>query len=1176
MSNAYDSMDLDTAYEIAGGYINADDEVFAKALEMVKADDSRFAQELEKIRNAEQALEKKMQKEEEITAEAEEVFDNASFIKKEFDDRQLEEKFFADKEIKEAEENTEVYDVNPDTKERFELQGQEKHDHFTMLFEKAKLDVWREQVGNKEFAEKTTEEKKKSLFAEIKSSFLGTIAHLRTSAQVENEVSGAAQAIENEDKNFFVKQSGSMLQKMRKAFDLKQKIKVSSSAIMAACAESEAKTSQFAKKCTELAKKANGKNKEYFSKAAVLTHQAKEFFHRKAKEAWGQRYEFIANMKDRAPKITTNLVATGVLVGATAANASWLGAAVIGYGAYKATSAWVWPIITFARKEARLAKQDKNAPKVGFFSRLKAAPKTIFSNKELRKTYFKDAAWASAAGLVGLGAAGTIASAGGGVLVQKSVQSLSSTAVYTANSLTNAIKTLKDKQKDLWSKGLAVVSTVIMGYVMVSCGENTSHRVASDVSEAPHDSLEGKADTVPSKVVVQNTEADEVEPEVQATPVTVPSAWNENMGISSTQWENMKNYFGEKFDAKYQKITDDMLQDGGVFAGKTREQVLFEYKQLGSWNLFQHRETLAKLDSFFDGCGGSLTAEDVKSMDDVLPSGGIRDVQGSECLRVTARDTECGEAPVLHTQKVDCGCNNVNDAANEASVPEGQQPAEPVAEAPNKPQNEQTDFVQTSEFQTQTTYTQETVVTEPQVNKIKGNGLTDVNVVGQATTDDVAALDVKNKTNILVENGNDTEGFVTTESFATTPKVATVDVANAGSDQQTDFVTTESFAVAPKGATVDVTNAGSDQQTDFVTTESFVSDSNSAVTEGAPAQEQEGFIVSESFSKASENEASEVVPTTTETANEGEAVEASDLNAARGGYNNTGLTEKQYEKLESFFKNKGENAFEFYKEKITDEMLAKGGIFEGLTREQALFSYKQIVEWSNNTGAGAFKNEIIALDHYFNGCDETIEASRIANIKGLVDRVNTDGSMDGVVGNRCVQTVRYTFNDCDEKNVYSRVNADCGTTRPTGKKWERMFVKIWNKPPEPEDFVKTEEYQVVTEVQTPTVATEPDVLTFKGNNINADEVTITGQASVDDVAALDVENKEGILVENGTHSETTDAATEEAKSEVSNRAARKAAKKAAKEAQEYTAWAKANGLTGNPHLDKWIISSRER
>lgn len=36
MTNAFDSMDLNTAYEIAGGYIEADDEIFAKALKWSK------------------------------------------------------------------------------------------------------------------------------------------------------------------------------------------------------------------------------------------------------------------------------------------------------------------------------------------------------------------------------------------------------------------------------------------------------------------------------------------------------------------------------------------------------------------------------------------------------------------------------------------------------------------------------------------------------------------------------------------------------------------------------------------------------------------------------------------------------------------------------------------------------------------------------------------------------------------------------------------------------------------------------------------------------------------------------------------------------------------------------------------------------------------------------------
>ena len=41
MTNAFDSMDLAQAYEIAGGYIDADDATYEKALEMVRADDAR-------------------------------------------------------------------------------------------------------------------------------------------------------------------------------------------------------------------------------------------------------------------------------------------------------------------------------------------------------------------------------------------------------------------------------------------------------------------------------------------------------------------------------------------------------------------------------------------------------------------------------------------------------------------------------------------------------------------------------------------------------------------------------------------------------------------------------------------------------------------------------------------------------------------------------------------------------------------------------------------------------------------------------------------------------------------------------------------------------------------------------------------------------------------------------
>ena len=44
MTNAFDSMDLNTAYEIAGGYIEADDEIFAKDVYKRQGKDRQFRQ----------------------------------------------------------------------------------------------------------------------------------------------------------------------------------------------------------------------------------------------------------------------------------------------------------------------------------------------------------------------------------------------------------------------------------------------------------------------------------------------------------------------------------------------------------------------------------------------------------------------------------------------------------------------------------------------------------------------------------------------------------------------------------------------------------------------------------------------------------------------------------------------------------------------------------------------------------------------------------------------------------------------------------------------------------------------------------------------------------------------------------------------------------------------------
>ncbi len=1066
MTNAFDSMDLNKAYEIAGGYETADNVTFEKALAMVRADDAYFAEELRVAHEAELSLKAKQEKEEQITADAEEALKNAEFLKKEFEDKQLKEQFFADEEIKEAENNTVIYDINPKTKERFELEGNEKHAHFEMLFEKAKLDVWREKAGDKEFAQFNQKEKKKSLFAAIKSSFLGTVAHLRTSAQLENEAHEAARAIECDNKNFFAKQAGSMLSKLQKAFDFKSRINVSANSVIAACVESEKKTHQFAKKFADLAKRTTGKKKEYFAKVSVLTHQVKDAFKTQAKALWGQRYEIMANLRDKAPKIVTDLAATAVLVGATAASAPWLGGAVIGYGAYKAASAWVWPIVTHARKEARLAGKDDNTTKMKFWDRLKQSANTVVGTK----AYMKEAAWGSAAGLIGLGAVGATAAVGSSALLQKSVQSLSSTAVYTANSLIHTIKKIREKDSNLLSKGLAVASTAVMAYVLTSCGEhaNDTLRMPQPNSELSPENISSSADSVIS--VNENTGT--VAPR-SVEPINIPENWESDMGITEAQWTRLQSFWGskEKYDYFYNRITDDMLKDDGIFAGKTREQVLFQYERLSSWDLTQHKEYISRLDAFFE-CGETLSNEDAQVLNDVLPNGAIRDINGTLNVQITGRDIECGEEAILH------------------SVSTERPDVHPVSAPENTPEQPEAQFTLVDGGSanidiTDGSHPQQTGFVKYQY-KNDGNGNVTYLSDGQVVSDEEIAnisLDNKNPNVALrssdgfkitsegFRNSADNGGFeeITTEELNQNNSVVADVYASSPSEQIFTLeksgegvinVNNDTHSVVSEGFRNGADNGGFEE----ITTEEL-NQSNSVVADVYASSPSEPIFTVEKGSEVIINVNDDThsvvsddfsINTSVDGGNIGidqivansddvaTGTPAADNVPERGGYMNTGLTEKQYHRMETFFKDQfGENAFEAYMEKISDDMRAKGGIFEGLSKAQSLYSVQQMIAWSNDQH-GAFAEEITSMVEYLkDGCKENLTISESSAIKSIIDRVNENGTINGVIGDKPAVVRYFQANACSEPGTYHVDEvANSGTTHPFGEGFKRFFKKI--------------------------------------------------------------------------------------------------------------------------------------
>lgn len=1140
------SMDLETAYKIAGGYIEADEKTFEKALKMVKEHDhdAKLAEMLKEAHNEELLAKHKQEKSEEFAmrVDGKILEENTSFLYSELDNTEIDEELLKDDEIIEAVKNTPFVDIN-DEGEEFILSEEDKAKHVQMLIEKAKIDTFIEQSTSREFGSLSDEEKKKTLFEEIKTSFLGTLVHLRTAQQIQNNIPEAGKAVAENNEDFFIKQQEALgtMAPQEKAADFNEVISVSSDLVISACADSEHRLKSFAKKLSDRAETLKGKAKEAFQNASNLAHKLRVSFNDKAKSVWGQRYEFANSLRDRAPKVVTDVAATIGLVGATVTNAPWLGTAVVAYGAYKAASSWVWPLVTKTRTSARLDRKNPDAPKKSFMERFKEVTKTVFGDPDEKKAYFKEAGWGSAAGLVGLGAAGAVASGalgalgtGASAVAARSAQRLSSLAVSSVNGAMNTVSTLKNKKKSAWDKAFAVVGFGVTAAIIANCcdgnspddltgskeagnsgnmwkflkndstaneaidtakvatseltsetdstsiatnglteTQDTTTKVLADTTQttdvdslrtAQVDSLKteqadslGIQNTVTSAPtdVEQETVPSNAETELNATQtseISAPTEWSEETGITKAQWNRLQTFWGgaEKYQEFYGRISDEMLQKGGQFEGMTRDEVLFKYERLTSWNLPQHRDAIAKLDSFFGGCNDYIANEDAARLGDVMDNGGIKDVEGTECVRVTGRDVNCSEKSILHSEKYDCGCDNVEEIV------------ETVEETPVQVEEELT-ITEGSNVVTDLTEEKETT--------------TDVKVI---RTNNLDASSAK-----VVEEGLEIED-VNVEA----KDMNIVTNVSEGATSTAVEVTSETQEGATMSA-VEVTSETSEVIETLV--ETTASEATSEASEVVETME-------ETTAREATSETSEVVETVEEVTN-AEIIEGSEnveegTPAAgnveeRGGYNNSGITEKQYNRMQTFFKNRfGENAYDDYAEKITDEMRAKGGIFEGLSVEQSMFSIQQIIAWSNDK-VGEFSKEINTIVDYLKGCSNSISLEDAPDVKEVVDRVNENGTIDGVTGTKNVMVRYFTAGGCGEAGSYATEQTANGVTNPSTEGFDRLYMRpqvaaMSEEPIEPLTIVEGKD--VVLDLTEEKDATEVKVI--RTNNLDTSSTKV--------------------------------------------------------------------------------------
>ena len=959
-----------------------------------------------------------------------------------FSGDEFNKKVLADEEVIEAVDNTPLIDFDESGKNLIELQKEERDRHLEMLVEKAKLDVFRENVGSEVFYNLADEEKEQHLLDATKESFLGTMVELRTASQLMADAKNAKDAVNNATKEnssdeevknaeaFFSNQLdalATMQYQDRAISTVNTKIPVHVDLVVNACANSYNKAEKFANRLYNTFENEKGEFKNKILGAWQKFNAFKTSFGEKAKSVWGQRFEFAKTLKDSKPKIITDTIATLGLVGATVANAPWLGTAVLAYGAYKTASSWAWPVITEARKKAREDK-EKGIKTKSFIHRLKEARKTIWNDKEKRNSYVKQATWGSVAGLVGLGAAG-VAGAAAGAVTGKAAQSLATLSVNSARNVCNAVSTVKNKNKGFWNKAATVLGTAVgigaVAYVgnKVFGNEDSLGDIKSKISDwfssdskdtidmpethkqnlmegtkplAFTDSTAVKTDSIENFVedkelmTAMNTEeSTSVDVEETFEPDNTSArryGYNTNAdlcsketylaesGITEKQWTLLQTIWDSKDPAHsselyqdfYGKISKEMLSEGGVFEGMTREEALFRYQRLASWNLPTHQETVEKLNAFFQ-CGDKVkfTESDIEALYSVTKNGGIANVVGDQNVVVTNLGIECED----------------NTALNEAKE----------------------------------------VKTTEELFTNEGNGGT----IDVTSKEKVTITKYQANNTVAVEN----EGEVSSVSTSAQKEKVLTDASFGG--------TNGNIEIASEGVETDFGASGGDELfTQVDSKKQTVVDLSSG---GSIEIASEGVETDFGAVNGASVKYEESIIEGVEGVEEG--TKAAGNIEERGGFENTGLSEEQIDATKKYFKNMhGKNAYEAFASRITDDMREKGGIFEGLSVEQSMYAVMQMDKWSDEQ-VGEFAPQIKTMMSYLKDCNDTISDAQMDKIKQVIDRVNDDGTMEGVVGDRAVNVVTHQVQDCGEAGVRKIETAVAGHTEGSGSGMIRLFIE---------------------------------------------------------------------------------------------------------------------------------------
>lgn len=323
------------------------------------------------------------------------------------------DKFTADKNNKDIAgyiDNAEV----TDSESGKVLEGQERKDYLSLIFEGAKLKAETSLSGNEDFAKMKKVEKIKVFKAEVKTIFFADFARTAIASELETPTTLEQRVGTKEYKAYILRQSQKASEVFQKIVDGGKKIKIKTDAILASCADTAAQTEQYIKglrlKAQQLAanaaqsakngaQKASDNIRNDFNKIADRLQKHKNNFEQLANNVSKNRYEIFKNIKgsfsDNKIKLFGNVAANAAFGYWTAAVASGAVAgaaapvlvpAVAAYAVYHAAGSWVYPVVAEMRKINR-KKREAGEPTLPFKQALKQAWKNKMDSRKDKRTY---------------------------------------------------------------------------------------------------------------------------------------------------------------------------------------------------------------------------------------------------------------------------------------------------------------------------------------------------------------------------------------------------------------------------------------------------------------------------------------------------------------------------------------------------------------------------------------------------------------------------------------------------------------------------------------------------------------------------------------------------------------------------------------------------------------------